>query len=198
MSDRAALVLMNGAPGSGKSSWVADRFARRDVFSLDAFRRQLSGAELDMDATAPATAMLRTLVEYRMRRRLLTVIDSTNVRAAYRWPLVGYARAADVPVVAVMMATPLEECQARNANRGRVVDPAAPYPDANGAEVPPDVVARLYAEAAADPPSPGWDVDAVLVVHPDGFSSLVGELPPAVAAEPWLTTAPEPIDRRTS
>lgn len=189
MSDRAALVLMVGAPGSGKSTWVAPRFTPRDVFSLDHFRRLLSGADLDMDATGPAIAMLRTLVEYRMGRRLLTVVDSTNTRAAYRWPLAGYARAADVPVIAVVMATPLEECLTRNRRRGRVVDPAVPYPGANGVEVPADVVGRLHAEAEADPPQPGWDVDAALVVHPDEFCTLAGELPPALADEPWLADA---------
>ena len=187
--DRAALVLMHGAPGSGKSSWVAGRFAARDVFSLDALRRLLSGADLEMDATAPAAAMLRTLVEYRMGRRLLTVIDSTHTRAAYRWPLAGLARAAGVPVVAVGMNTPLEQCQHRNANRGRIVTPAAPYAGANGAEVPPDVVARLHAEAAADPPRPGWDADAVLTACPHGLSYLIGDLPEALLAEPWLADA---------
>jgi predicted kinase len=196
--DRAALVLMHGAPGSGKSSWVAGRFAARDVFSLDALRRLLSGAELEMDATGPATAMLRTLVEYRMGRRLLTVIDSTHTRPAYRWPLAGYARAAAVPVVAVVMDTPLKECLHRNAYRGRIVTPAAPYAGANGTEVPPDVVARLHAEAVADPPRAGWDADppragwdadAVLTVTHDGFFNLAGDLPPALMREPWLADA---------
>ncbi len=191
--DRAALVLMHGAPGSGKSSWVAGRFAARDVFSLDHFRRMLSGVELEMDATVPAISMLRTLVEYRMSRRLLTVIDSTNTRAEYRWPLSGLARAAGVPVVAVSMATPLEECLYRNAYRGRLGTPAAPYPGANGTQVYRNTVRRMHAEAEAEPPRPGWDVDAVLTVTPGGFSYLSGALPAAVAAEPWLTTAPEPI-----
>lgn len=183
---RAALVLMHGAPGAGKSTWVAGRFAARDVFSLDHFRRMCSGAELDMSATGTAITMLRALVEYRMSARLLTVVDSTNTRPAYRWPLSGLARAAGVPVVAVSMDTPLEECLRRNANRGRVLTPDAPYADANGAEVPPEVVGRLHAEAQADPPRPGWDVDAVVWVRPEQPSRLLGYLPPTVQAEPWL------------
>ncbi|MEU7591408.1 AAA family ATPase, partial [Micromonospora sp. NPDC049230] len=99
MSDpAAALIVMVGPPGSGKSTWVGSRFRTEDVFSLDAFRRMLTGDVEDQDADAPAVDMLHLAVEYRMSRRLLTVVDATNTRWAYRDPLISRARRFDVPV----------------------------------------------------------------------------------------------------
>jgi predicted kinase len=185
--DQAALVIMVGAPASGKSTWVAGRFDHGDVYSLDDYRRKLSGRELDMDATESAVAMLHITVRWRMTNRRLTVIDSTNVRGDHRRPLVRYARYSGVPVLVVVMATPLAECQARNARRvvGAAVD--GPYPAANGARVPRSAVARLHAQATGFPPKLGREADAILTIGARGEPvRWQGDLPLTVLAAPWL------------
>lgn len=186
MTDRAVLVIMAGPPGSGKSTWVASRFPLR-MFSLDMFRGMLtSGNPIDQDANAPARDMLHILVGYRMRRRFTTVVDSTNTRPEYRAPLIAAAREHGVPALAVVMATPLEVCLARNKSRGTDPGMVAAYPGANAAPVPPAEVARLAAEIRKTPPVVG-EVDAVLTIGPDGPIRWAGDLPLPVLAEPWLS-----------
>jgi predicted kinase len=177
-----ALIIMVGTPGSGKSTWVSNNFDPDAVYSLDMFRRMCTGTELATDATDPALSMLRTVVEARCTRRLTTVVDSTNTRAAHRWTLTGYARAATLPAVAVVMATPLDVCLARNDSRTG----QAPYPGANGTRVPPAVIRKFHAQTEADPPRPGRDVDAVLRVSPNGGSEMRGHLLPDTLVAPWL------------
>lgn len=186
MSDRAAaLVLMVGPPGSGKSAWVGGRFRTEDVFSLDVFRRMLTGDVADQSATQEAVRMLNLVVAFRMTAGLTTVVDACNTRPEHRAPLIAEAREYGVPVLAVVMATPPAVCRARNAARDGVF---APYPGANATPVPAEVVAQLAAEARETPPRVG-EVDAVLTI--DGAGCAVewdgdDSLPAEVLAEPWL------------
>lgn len=193
--DRAALVLMVGAPGSGKSTWAAERFTPDLLFSLDMFRRMITGAELDMEATPAAKSMLTTLVDDRMRCRLTTVVDSTNTRTAYREPLIRSARERGMPVVAVRMHTPLGECIRRQATR----TPA--YPGCNATAVLPHIVRRLWLEVEAEPPTVG-EVDAVVHVGGDLFRYADGSradglwrgrLPEDVTRSAWLHGYPQVV-----
>lgn len=189
MNDHAAaLVLMVGPPGSGKSTWIAGRFPVHDVFSLDVFRRMLTGDVADQGAAATAATMLHTAVDYRMSRRLTTVVDACSTRRAYREPLIDSARRYGVPVLAVVMSTPLDVCLTRNASRDITPAPAAPYPGANAAPVPPNIVTVYAYETRKEPPRVG-EVDAVLTVGADGRAvewDAADWLPIEVLAEPWL------------
>ncbi|MEU7591416.1 AAA family ATPase, partial [Micromonospora sp. NPDC049230] len=118
-------------------------------------------------------------------RRLLTVVDATNTRWAYRDPLISRARRFDVPVLAVVMATPLEVCQERNADRDGVF---APYPGANAAPIPPTRVSVLHYETRKEPPHLR-EVDAVLTIDAAGAAAEwhgADRLPVEVLAAPWL------------
>lgn len=190
----AALVLMVGPPGSGKSTWCGGRFRTEDLFSLDMFRRMLTGDVADQDANVPACTMLHTLLAYRMARGLTTVVDACNTRPEHRAPLIAPALEAGVPVFAVVMATPLEVCRARNGQRDGVF---AAYPGANATPVPDEVVRQIHAEARETPPRVG-EVDAVLTVGADGRAvewDGVDRLPVEVLAEPWLADTLDAPDR---
>lgn len=119
-----ALVLLVGAPGSGKSTWARARWPQHAVVSLDGLRMAVADDAGDMGATADATAVRALIVAARLRRGLTTVVDSTNGRLEARGPLVAAARAVGVPVVAVLFPVPLAVCQRRNAARPRPVPPA--------------------------------------------------------------------------
>ena len=60
-----------------------------------------------------------------MGRGEMTVVDATNTKAEHRRPLVDRARAAGVPIVAIVLDLPPAVIHAQNAARtARVVDPA--------------------------------------------------------------------------
>ncbi|MEU2440159.1 ATP-binding protein [Streptomyces rubradiris] len=71
----------------------------------------------DQTATADAVAALHLLLEARMRRRLLTVVDATNVTRAAREPLVAAALRHNMLPIAVLVTTPGSVCIERQGPR---------------------------------------------------------------------------------
>lgn len=112
-----SLVVLVGAAGAGKSTFAARHFAPDEVLSSDAFRALVSGDAADQSATRPAFAALHRAVVARLRSRLLSVIDATNVQPHARRSLVARAAEAGVPVVAIVLDLPAEVVLARNASR---------------------------------------------------------------------------------
>lgn len=149
-----ALILLVGAPASGKSTWAHERYASHQIVSLDELRERVADDPADMEATEDAMAIREAIVQARLRRGRTTVADSTHGRQDARGPLIEAARAAGMPVVAVLFPLSLPECQRRNAARSRVV-PAAELA-ARWAEV--DEAHRVIAD----------EVDQVVVVTPRG------------------------------
>lgn len=118
------LVVLIGAAGSGKSTLAARLFPPDEILSSDALRAAVSGNEADQTASPVAFRILHDTLARRMSRGETTVVDATNTKAAHRRPLVERARAAGVPVVALVLDLPLEIIHAQNAARtSRVVDP---------------------------------------------------------------------------
>lgn len=118
-----SLVILVGAAGSGKSTLAARLFAPDEVLSSDALRAAVSGSEADQRASAVAFRILHRTLERRLAAGQLTVVDATNTKPEHRRPLVARARAAGVPVVAIVLDLPPARVLAQNAGRAnRVVD----------------------------------------------------------------------------
>jgi predicted kinase len=111
-----SLVVLIGPSGAGKST-LARTWPASQVLSLDALREVVSDDAGDQDATGDAVAALHLLLEARMRRRLFTVVDATNVTAADREPLVAAAKRHNMVLIAVMVATPSSVCIERQGPR---------------------------------------------------------------------------------
>lgn len=118
------IVLMVGLPGSGKSTWLAERGL--GAISTDEIRRILS------DDTTNQTIHHRvfTTVRYLLRQRLaigqpLTYIDATHLTRAERKPYFEVADWYGCEVDAVFFPVSVEECLRRNALRERIVPPEA-------------------------------------------------------------------------
>ncbi|MFE9258493.1 AAA family ATPase [Streptomyces sp. NPDC006879] len=111
-----SLVVLIGPSGAGKST-IARTWPASQVLSLDALREVVSDDAGDQDATGDAVAALHLLLEARMRRRLFTVIDATNVTAAARKPLVAAAKRHDMLPIAVLLTTPGSICIERQGPR---------------------------------------------------------------------------------
>ncbi|MFE8950094.1 AAA family ATPase [Streptomyces sp. NPDC007856] len=111
-----SLVVLIGPSGAGKST-IARTWPASQVLSLDALRETVSDDAGDQDATGDAVAALHLLLEARMRRRLFTVVDATNVSRESRQPLVAAAKRHNMPAIAVIVATPADVCVARQRPR---------------------------------------------------------------------------------
>ncbi|MGW9347376.1 polynucleotide kinase-phosphatase [Nocardiopsis flavescens] len=111
------LVVLVGVSGSGKSTFAARHFGPTEVVSSDFCRGLVSDDENDQAASADAFALLHTIVDVRLRRGLLAVVDATNVQQRARAELLAVAKANDVPATAIVLDVP--ESVARRRNRVR-------------------------------------------------------------------------------
>lgn len=116
-----SLVVLVGPSGSGKSTWASSWFAASEIVSSDALRAVTGEGEQDQRASADAFAVLDLVIERRLKRKLLTVIDSTALESDRRRAYVTAARSAGVRVIAVVSTTSAGECKARNRKRERAV-----------------------------------------------------------------------------
>ena len=112
-----ALVALIGASGSGKSTFARQHFQPTEVLSSDFFRGLVSNDENDQAATPDAFDALYYLLEKRLSRGKLTVVDATNVRAEDRKRLVEQARKYHCFAVALVIDTPEQICLDRNQRR---------------------------------------------------------------------------------
>lgn len=113
----AALVLLIGATGSGKSTFAARHFAPTEVVSSDRCRAMVADDENDMDATAAAFRVLHAIVRERLAAGRLTAVDATDVISEFRRPLVELAREFHRPPVAIVLDVPEAVCAERNRLR---------------------------------------------------------------------------------
>ncbi len=112
-----SLVLLIGSTGSGKSTFASRHFKRTEVLSSDLARAWVSDSENNQAATGDAFEVLHLILEKRLARGRLTVVDATNVRATSRRPLLDLARRYHVQPVAIVLDLPAEVCAERNRLR---------------------------------------------------------------------------------
>jgi protein phosphatase len=120
-----ALVLLIGPAGAGKSTFAAAHFRPVEIVSSDALRGLLSNDTADQAASAEAFRILSLIVAGRMKRRLMTVIDATSLRAANRTRYRSIAARHAIPVVAIAFDLLPAAYHRHNVGRAsRVVDAA--------------------------------------------------------------------------
>jgi predicted kinase len=111
------MVILIGASSSGKSTFAHKHFKPTEIVSSDACRAMVADTESAMWASQDAFDILHAIAAARLRNRRLTVIDATNVRPAARKRLIDLARAAKMPVIAVVFD--LAEAVLLERSRGR-------------------------------------------------------------------------------
>jgi predicted kinase len=167
-----ALVVLIGAAGAGKTTLAARLFEPDEILSSDALREAVGGDPADQRATRPAFRILHREVGRRLAAGRVVVVDATNVETGARAGLLGLARAARAPAIAIAILAPAAEVHARNAGRpGRVVpaevvDRHLDRLDRLGGG-PEEVVARLLADgfAAAQVVATLAELDRVAVLR---------------------------------
>jgi protein phosphatase len=169
-----ALVVMIGPPGSGKSTWCAGRFRPSQIVNLDHLRELVCDDPGDMSATGDAVQVQHRLIAARCRRRLLTVVDATNVRPGLRIGLLDHAAANGMLALAVVLDVPEDVCKARNKLRDR--------------QVPVEVVDRMCEQRLDDlkvpGPVPGFAVTRWIDCH--GRDLVFGWRDDLGGKPPWL------------
>jgi F420-dependent oxidoreductase-like protein len=74
-----SLVVLAGPSGAGKSTWAAEWFRSSQVVSSDQLRGVVGEHEHDLRASADSFAVLDLVVERRLARGLLTVVDTLGM-----------------------------------------------------------------------------------------------------------------------
>jgi alkanesulfonate monooxygenase SsuD/methylene tetrahydromethanopterin reductase-like flavin-dependent oxidoreductase (luciferase family)/predicted kinase len=161
-----ALVVLVGASGAGKSAWAAERYRPQEVVSSDALRGVVGSGDHDLGASVDAFAILEQVVAARVGRGLCTVVDTLGLDAGRRAGWLELARAAGLPAVAVVVATPDDVCRRRNAAR----DVPVPAPALAGQ-------LRRMRDVADELAAEGWEM--VTVADADGGGDT-GAAPPPV------------------
>lgn len=181
----AALVVLIGASGSGKSTWAAANYRATEIVSSDQLRAVVGAGPADLGASVEAFDVLDVIVAARVRRRLTVVIDTLGLDKARRLRHLQSARAAGLRAVAVVFDTPSALCRVRNAGRDRPV-PAS----ALGAQL--KRAGQVLAELSAE----GWDEVLIVRDAPDAPGSPPGSPPANPAGQPSppvvTTTASKP------
>lgn len=108
-----AIIAMVGAPGSGKSTWAAKRFAGH-VVSTEAIRE----GDHPYDVVTRAFAE----VEKRLAAGELVVLDACNLRAVARRRILNMAAKYQAQAHAVLVRASLEDCLAAQDTRKHPVD----------------------------------------------------------------------------
>jgi F420-dependent oxidoreductase-like protein len=117
-----ALVVLVGPSGAGKSTWAAANFGASQVVSSDGLRALVGEGEHDQRAGKDAFDVLDLVVERRLKRGLLTVVDSLALDAKRRAAFRTVADKHGVPCVAIGFDVPGDVCRGRNrAREGRPV-----------------------------------------------------------------------------
>jgi protein phosphatase len=112
-----SLIALIGASGSGKSTFGRQHFLPTEILSSDFFRGLVSDDENDQASTPDAFDALYYMLEKRLARGRLTVVDATNVRSEDRKRLVEKARKYHYFAIAIVLNPPEKVCQERNASR---------------------------------------------------------------------------------
>jgi protein phosphatase len=120
---KPALVLLVGPSGAGKSTFGAAHFKRAEIVSSDFLREMVADDPSDQTASAEAFKLMALIANGRLRRRLTTVIDATNLRAANRKRLRQVASRYGIPTVAIAFDFPVDVYIEHNRlRRDRIVD----------------------------------------------------------------------------
>ncbi len=117
-----SLVVLAGATGAGKSTFARKHFLETEIVSSDRCRALVADDEADQSATADAFDLLGRTAALRLKRRKLTVIDSTAVRREDRASLIRIAGEYHALPVVVALDIDPALCIARN-REGRGLSP---------------------------------------------------------------------------
>jgi len=112
-----AVVALVGATGAGKTTFARRHFKPTEILNSDHCRGLVSDDENAQHATDDAFELLYTIARKRLARRLLTVVDATNVQADSRRHVLALAREYHAIPVAIVLDLGTKVCLERSRAR---------------------------------------------------------------------------------
>lgn len=120
-----SLVVLSGAPGSGKSTFAERHFLWTQIVSSDRCRAMVCDDEENMAVHPETFSLLNHLVRLRLSLGRLTVIDSTALERKHRLHYVSLAREYHFHPMVIVFDVPYELCVRQNEQRSRQVSSGA-------------------------------------------------------------------------
>lgn len=117
------LIVLRGAPGAGKTSWVK-KYALEDyTLSTDSLRRLYSSPAMTLDGwgihqVKEIFPLMMEVLEYRMKRGETIILDATHYKNTYINKYRDLANSYNYKIYVKTFDVPLEELLERNKTRG--------------------------------------------------------------------------------
>ena len=114
------LILMRGAPGSGKTALINDSGLSNYAISLDELRRLLAAEEngqLPTSVNKETYALLYSILQTRVQKGRLIILDAVNASIDHLKDSLDLAEKAGYRIVYYQMPTSLKNCLENNLRR---------------------------------------------------------------------------------
>lgn len=139
------LFMMIGIPASGKTS-LAEQIEKSEdaeIVSSDNIRKELYGDENIQGDSNEVFKIVENRIINGLKNNKNMIYDATNINYKRRMAFLQKIRKLKVEKVAIMVATPYEQCLIRNSQRER--------------QVPEEVIKRMYFNFYVPQYFEGWD-----------------------------------------
>lgn len=139
------LFMMIGIPASGKTS-LAEQIAKSEdaeIVSSDNIRKELYGDENIQGDSNEVFKTVEDRIINGLKNNRNMIYDATNINYKRRMAFLQKIRKLKIEKIAIMVATPYEQCLIRNSQRER--------------QVPEEVMKRMYFNFYVPQYFEGWD-----------------------------------------
>lgn len=139
------LFMMIGIPASGKTS-LAEQIAKSEdaeIVSSDNIRKELYGDENIQGDSNEVFKIVENRIIDGLKNNKNMIYDATNINYKRRMAFLQKIKKIKIEKIAIMVATPYEQCLIRNSQRKR--------------QVPEEVMKRMYFNFYVPQYFEGWD-----------------------------------------
>lgn len=156
------LFLMIGLPASGKST-LAEQISKSEdaeIVSSDNIRKELYGDENIQGDNNEVFKIVENRIIDGLKNNKNMIYDATNINYKRRMAFLQKIKKIKIEKIAIMVATPYEQCLIRNSQRER--------------QVPEEVIKRMYYNFYVPQYFEGWD--DIQIKYTNNYMFFFGDL----------------------
>jgi protein phosphatase len=150
MENQLKVIVLIGAPGSGKSTFAKKLWQDNPTFgylSSDALRAELGSGEEDQSVTPVVFSTLKRRLDHCLRRNESVIVDATSINAKDRKAYIDAAKQFNAKAIAYAFVCDKQTLLERNQKRGA----------GGGRNVPEFVIQRMLDKYQQPLSSEGFD-----------------------------------------